>query len=296
MELNNLMQRLDGAADSAGAEKVESNQDWVTAAEAVRLLKPVFGGEYTAQQTICTRAHAGLIRARAEGFIVNQSTTNKQNIRKEFWWAEGAGALKQNWATGDFDTRVDHGETRLQAFGVSFLRADIEKMIRKSSPETALSPAAHLAKPRNAPLSSTKVFIVHGHAGIEQAVARFLAHLGLEPIILHEQTNQGRTIIEKFEHHSDVGFAVVLLTPDDVGSAKGAQLQPRARQNVILELGYFIGFLGRERVCALKQGAVELPSDVFGVVWEDLDAHAAWTMKLAKELREAGYKIDLNKV
>lgn len=145
--------------------------------------------------------------------------------------------------------------------------------------------------------SSKKVFVVHGHAGIEQAVARFLRVMGFDPIILHEQANQGRTIIEKFERHGDeVGFAVVLLTPDDVGGAKDGPQQSRPRQNVILELGYFIGSLGRDKVCALKQGDMELPSDILGVMWEEFDRHGAWKLKLAKELREAGYEVDMNKI
>jgi predicted nucleotide-binding protein len=143
---------------------------------------------------------------------------------------------------------------------------------------------------------SGKVFIVHGHAGTEQAVARFLGRLGLEAVILHERPNQGRTIVEKFEAHSDVGFAVVLLTPDDVGRTKDGELRPRARQNVVLELGYFIGKLGRSHVCALKQGDIELPSDILGVLWESLDDHGGWQLKLAKELQAAGYEVDLNKV
>jgi predicted nucleotide-binding protein len=143
---------------------------------------------------------------------------------------------------------------------------------------------------------SRNIFIVHGHAGIEQAVARFITQIGLEPIILHEQPNQGRTIIEKFESYSDVRFAVILLTPDDVGGPRDGEQNPRARQNVILELGYFIGKLGRERVCALLQGSVELPSDILGVVWEPLDQHGAWKLKLASELKAAKYDIDWSKV
>jgi len=143
---------------------------------------------------------------------------------------------------------------------------------------------------------SGKVFIVHGHAGAEQAVARFHGRLGLEAVILHERPNQGRTVIEKFEAHSDVGFAVVLLTPDDVGCTKDGELRPRARQNVVLELGYFIGKLGRSHVSALKQGDIELPSDILGVLWEPLDDHGGWQLKLAKELQAAGYDVDLNKV
>jgi predicted nucleotide-binding protein len=143
--------------------------------------------------------------------------------------------------------------------------------------------------------SKRKVFVVHGHAGVEHAVAGFLRKLGLDPIILHEKPNEGRTIIEKFEAHSDVGFAVVLITADDVGGLKDGPQRPRARQNVILELGYFVGRLGRKKVCPLIEGDVELPSDVLGVGWVELDKHEGWHMKLAKELQAAGYDFDLNK-
>ena len=139
---------------------------------------------------------------------------------------------------------------------------------------------------------------MHGHdAEARESVARYIEKLGLEAIILHEQANQGRTIIEKVEHSSDVGFAVVLLTPDDVGKSLLEQdLEPRARQNVLLELGYFIGRLQRSRVCALKKGKVSIPSDFAGVVWEELDEAGAWKTKLARELNAAGYKIDLSKL
>ncbi|WP_321927202.1 nucleotide-binding protein [Burkholderia sp. BCC1998] len=144
---------------------------------------------------------------------------------------------------------------------------------------------------------SRRVFVVHGHDGeARETVARFLTAMGFEPVILHEQANQGRTIIEKFEAHGDVGFAVVLLTPDDEGRAKGGELQSRARQNVVLELGYFIGKLGRGKVCALKRGELELPSDYLGVVWERMDDGGGWKLALARELKAAGHIIDGNKV
>ncbi|MDR6873558.1 putative nucleotide-binding protein [Bosea sp. BE125] len=146
-------------------------------------------------------------------------------------------------------------------------------------------------------LVSSKIFLVHGHdIGAREAVARFIERIGFEPIVLHEQANSGRTIIEKFEAHADVGFAVVLLTADDEGRAKGTELQLRARQNVVLELGYFIGRLGRSKVCALKSGALELPSDILGVVWTEFDSTGAWKQGLAVELQAAGYVIDWNKV
>jgi predicted nucleotide-binding protein len=152
-------------------------------------------------------------------------------------------------------------------------------------------------EPGEALAPSKKVFIVHGHAeGPREAVARFLEQLGLEPIILHERANKGRTIIEKFEAHADVGFAIVLLTPDDVGSPQGGKQQLRARQNVILELGYFIGRLGRNQVCALKAGDLELPSDILGIAWTPLDPAGAWKQRLAKELDAVGYHFDWNRV
>lgn len=151
-------------------------------------------------------------------------------------------------------------------------------------------------KPKLTFAKSNKIFIVHGHDGeAREAVARFISAIGFAPVILHEQANRGRTIIEKVEANSDVGFAVVLLTADDEGKAKNAkELEPRARQNVLLELGYFIGRLGREHVCALKRGAVEIPSDFAGVVWETMDTGNGWKQALGRELYAAGYAIDWN--
>jgi predicted nucleotide-binding protein len=142
-----------------------------------------------------------------------------------------------------------------------------------------------------------KIFIVHGHDdGARQTVARFIERIGFEAIILSEQANQGRTIIEKIEAHGDVGFAVVLLTPDDVGGKTVDTLRQRARQNVLLELGYFIGVLGRKCVCTLTKGDLEIPTDFAGVVWEQLDDAGAWKQALSRELVATGYTIDWNKV
>ncbi len=115
-------------------------------------------------------------------------------------------------------------------------------------------------------------------------------------MILHEQPNRGQTIIEKFEQHSDVGFAVVLLTPDDIGAAVQApdKTKKRVRQNVILELGYFIGKLGRKRVCSLYVEGVELPSDIHGVLYISYDRNGKWRSKLAKEIQAAGIKADFS--
>ena len=146
--------------------------------------------------------------------------------------------------------------------------------------------------------TSRRVFVVHGHdSAAKESIARYLSKLDLEPVVLHEQPNAGRTIIEKFEAHSDVAFAVVLLTPDDVGypSGNSAAAKPRARQNVILELGFFTAALGRARVCALYMGGVDIPSDFSGVLYHELDAGGAWRLMLARELKAGGLEIDMNR-
>lgn len=146
---------------------------------------------------------------------------------------------------------------------------------------------------------SNKVFLVHGHDdAARETVARFLERLGIEAIVLHEKPTEGRTIVEKLEHYADVDFAIVLLTPDDVGGPKASahlQLSDRARQNVILELGYFVGRLGRKNVCALHKGALELPSDYVGVGYVPLDAGGGWRLQLAKELKTAKFNVDMNR-
>lgn len=148
-------------------------------------------------------------------------------------------------------------------------------------------------------INSKKVFLVHGHDNeVKESVARFLEKIDLQPIILHEQANKGQTIIEKFEEHSDVPYAIVLMTADDVGNSKitKGKLNFRARQNVIFELGYFYGKLGRKNVCALLKGDIERPSDYDGIIYIGFDLNDGWKMLLAKELKEAGLKFDINKI
>jgi len=145
---------------------------------------------------------------------------------------------------------------------------------------------------------SRKIFVVHGHDhGNKETVARFLEALELEPIILHEQADQGRTVIEKFElHAAGVQCAVVILTADDIASSKQnpEQKELRARQNVILELGFFVGRLGRERTFALIEKGVTLPSDVHGLIYIPMDS-VDWRMRLVKELKAAGVQVDANR-
>ncbi len=144
------------------------------------------------------------------------------------------------------------------------------------------------------------IFLVHGRAeGPKHEVARFVRGLtGTEPIILAEQANLGQTVIEKFEKYASlVSFAIVLVTGDDEGRLKDTrEMKPRARQNVILELGWFAGKLGRNRVAMLYEPGVELPSDMVGVLYAELDSGEGWKLRLARELKAAHFPVNMNEV
>jgi predicted nucleotide-binding protein len=178
-------------------------------------------------------------------------------------------------------------EDRLRS--IQLLTAAIELLEDRAQSFASAQPATAATSQRT---HSNRVFIVHGHDNeTKEAVARFLETLGYTPIILHEQANKGRTIIQKFrDEASDVGFAVVLMTPDDQmpdGSF-------RARQNVILELGFFLGALGPDCVAAIVKGDVERPSDFDGVVYIPYDG--GWKAAIGKELQAVGYSVDWNKI
>lgn len=147
-------------------------------------------------------------------------------------------------------------------------------------------------------LDRNKIFVVHGHDNeAKLEVARFIEKIGFEPIILHEQASESKTIIEKIEAYSDVGFGVVIYTPCDIGakSSTPTDLKGRARQNVVFEHGFLIGKLKRSNVCPLVKGDVDTPNDISGIVYTSMDKDN-WQLKLAKELKAAGYSVDMNKV
>lgn len=190
---------------------------------------------------------------------------------------------------------ADHGYLRWMTAGgglsITTKGIDFWERTQLSKSEMSKTPAT---KP-----TSNYIFIVHGHdAASKEELARILEKLGLSPVILHEQPEKGRVLIEKLEQHtSDVGYAFVLLTPDDVGSQKDAkpeELKPRARQNVIFEFGYLMGKLGRNRICCLYTGSVEQPTDLEGIVYVPFrdSVHEAYE-KIVRELRAAGYQLSL---
>jgi hypothetical protein len=172
----------------------------------------------------------------------------------------------------------------------------LEGLIELLSTEMELESGPGIEEPSLDP--GHRIFLVHGHDDRAlHEVARFLERLQQEVIVLREQPNSGRTIIEKFVDYSHVGYAIILLTPDDRGGAATARIEdqlPRARQNVIFELGYFLGKLTRNRVTALYVKGVEIPSDYSGVAFVELDDRGAWRLEVARELKAAGFALDMN--
>jgi hypothetical protein len=156
----------------------DDSEDWITAREAVKLLKPVTGDEYSAQMTICARAYDKLISARAVRLVVEDHNwrpvkmkeVNDVEVPPKFWWARGHEALTQNWSTGDFETWIDK-RAHYKGYGVKFLRADIMSMVSPDLADTSDPIASRLAEgfaaaraPQSAPARGTKIFIGHGHS------------------------------------------------------------------------------------------------------------------------------------
>lgn len=226
--------------------------------------------------------------------LLKQSFNNEHNEYKKDYDGVNSfygflGGRQQRNELQEFKEKLNNKLTHLRQ-----LVAKIDLM-KSEVPAQTVTVAT---KKGNSSEASTDIFIVHGHNNeVKINVARTLEKLGLNPIILHEQANAGKTIIEKFEEHSNVGFAIILMTDDDLGKAKKEEnLNHRARQNVILEMGYFIGKLGRNRVCPLYTNGVELPSDLYGLLYTEIDSSENWKIKIAKELKAAGYDIDVNKI
>lgn len=154
-------------------------------------------------------------------------------------------------------------------------------------------------------VSYEKVFIVHGHDRLIKAeVVGLMQNLGLTPIVLRDQPKRGRTIIEAIDHYSDVSSAIVLLSPDDLGYSQAGEpedAKPRARQNVILELGFFLGKLGRANVMVVHNKApnFEMPSDYEGVIfipYDPEDEVGGWKIEVTRELQDIGFDVDANDI
>jgi predicted nucleotide-binding protein len=165
---------------------------------------------------------------------------------------------------------------------------------------TAGSPG-HLSSPAHvsAVNRAEPIFVVHGRDTAAESQTLLLVErtTGRSAVVLHEQVAGGRTVIEQIERHAaGAGYAIILLTGDDEGGLRGGELKPRARQNVILELGYFWGHLGRDRVAVLVEEGVELPSDAGGIHYITIDSGGGWKAKLLRELANAGFEVEWDKL
>lgn len=135
------------------------------------------------------------------------------------------------------------------------------------------------------------VFIIHGHdEALKDAVQLFLEVAGVNYVVLHQRPDKGRNIIDKLiQEGYTANYAIALLSPDDdLASGK------RARQNVILEIGYFMGLLGKERVRLLVKGDVDIPSDLHGVLYTKFTNDSHWKSKMAQELQAVGIRVNMD--
>lgn len=227
----------------------------------------------------------------AQDYLVRAFGSESQNVGSVLH-AEGDGGIYRNMSEREWEKYLRSGlknKVKILESCIGLLETEIE--ISSKEDQIIEAPAKS-----GSPVTN-RVFIVHGHDhGLKESVARFIEKIDLEPVILHEKPNAGRTIIEKFSDYSDVHFAIVLLTADDEGRLSGSseEMKPRARQNVILELGYFLGKLGRQHVCALYEKGVEIPSDYDGVLFIPLGSNDRWKSDLVRELKAAGFHVDAN--
>jgi predicted nucleotide-binding protein len=189
----------------------------------------------------------------------------------------------------DVDKKIHRIDSIIERLELIPQACEVQTTAQSENPSSSL-------QPRN-----KKVFVVHGRDEVAKtSLEVFLHEIGLEPVVLHRQADVGMTVIEKFEKHSDVGYAFILLTPDEVAYLSSEEDKPdairekekRARPNVIFEFGYFVGKLGRSRVCCLYTGDVALPSDVSGMIYKRYDRSIEEVAySVIKDLKASGYAV-----
>ena len=190
------------------------------------------------------------------------------------------------WIPGEFAGNIEIGEIRQTVAEIDELKAN-HKWPPSAKSDCQGRENATLNGARD---DARKVFVVHGHDGrLLEKVKAFLCKHSLRPIVLREQPNVGRTIIEKFEYYAHVNYAVILLTADDIGYCKTANMnkEKRGRQNVVLEMGYFMGKYGRDKMAVLCDDGIAKPGDVDGLVY--ISTKGDWENELLRELAAAGF-------
>lgn len=219
-------------------------------------------------------------------------TTDEAGKEYDFWGVMSIGMYESSLSEKIADVHKDIN-TKIHRLDSIIERLELIPLaLSASSPEQIQTASISRGK---------KVFVVHGHDDAAKTnLEVFLHEVGLEPVVLHRQADQGLTVIEKFEKHSDVGYAFILLTPDEAAYLAADAKKPeserkiewRARPNVIFEFGYFIGKLGRSRVCCLYTGNVSLPSDVNGMIYKRYEKSIEEVgYSIIKDLKAAGYGV-----
>ncbi len=243
------------------------------------------------------------------------ASSSKEDFSNEFWNSYETYVDKFNLLLKDLQVLgffkelkfIEHVPFSDQSFTTGFTKHEQAKLREITNASNSLlqkvklllSPPASDNKVNNQ-VRSNKIFVVHGHDNeMKLDVAQTLQKLDLDPILLHEQPNRGRTIIEKITDYAHVSFAVVLLSPDDLAYPEektSDEAKYRARQNVIFELGYFLGRLGRQNVIAIyrKKKDFEIPNDYNGVLW--IEYKNGWYFELIKELQACNFDVDANKL
>ena len=256
------------------------------AAEELRKLRAQADTPQIQRQGPEHRAWKAKADAVIQGALGKDSETLREfrDLRYQFAvWAEAPGETEE-------DARFFSSAVMNAA---ALIDAAIYQLELQNEPDEGLSPEQETRGP---------IFVVHGRDDSHKYELMRLLDRAADPpaIILHEKASGGTMILEKFERNAQAAsFAVVLLTGDDEGRLRGdatQPLRPRARQNVIFELGVFMTLLGRARVAVLKDADVEGPSDIDGLVYIDLDAAGAWRHALLKELRAAGITVDFARI
>jgi len=235
-------------------------------------------------------------------YTVDHGTYSRPSIDLQVWIADCEDFILSNYGDNSVPWRLFKEFHKIKLEGYYQDEFDKQIAIIISALKVCLRISSKLEKEistQKSKMDLSQVFIVHGHDEVAKTkTARFVEKLGFEAIILNEQVSSSKTIIEKIEEYSNVGFGIILYTPCDIGGKQSASpdLKARARQNVVFEHGFLIGKIGRGNVCALVKGDIETPNDISGVVYVAMDNADAWRYHIAKELKKVGYNIDLNKI
>jgi predicted nucleotide-binding protein len=238
-------------------QPAKKDEEWISAASAVSLLGMAHS---LGTRTICKRAHAGLIKARAERFIcADGRSADNVDVPVEFWWAKGEAALHQNWTAGDFDTWIDN-RIHLEAFGVTFRRSDIERLRLASVLENA---ASTLEESQKMTAAGQKVFIGHGRSFVWRELQNFLEkRLNLLVEEFNRVSPAGIPTATRLEEMLDAAtFAFLVMTAED--ETQDGKLH--ARLNVVHEAGLFQGKLGFRKAIILLEDGCEDFSNIDGL-------------------------------